>query len=87
MPTEGASAWRSRSAPARPLPPPRTGAPARPPGSLPLRARRSSAPLKTRCPLGRKIDLGNERENSPLPSSLNMPVSHYETYSRHLSRF
>ena len=30
MPTEGASAWRSRSAPARPLPRPRTGAPARP---------------------------------------------------------
>ena len=39
MPTEGASAWRSRSAPARPLPRPRTGALARPPGSLPLRVR------------------------------------------------
>ena len=37
-PTEGASAWRSRSAPARPLPRPRTAALARPPGSLPVRA-------------------------------------------------
>jgi hypothetical protein len=36
MPTEGASAWRGRSAPARPLVRPRTGAPARPAGSLPV---------------------------------------------------
>ena len=56
MPTEGASVWRSRSAPARPLARPRTGALARPAGSLPVRAWRPTAAVEAgmhfRCKAG-----------------------------------